>query len=104
MKLKKMKRHDYLMIKLNKRDAKYLKNFLRYEHPQMVRKTENFFGKVLALHIKSVFVTTAACLLKNEKALKQKEYEWVFRELNGSLRRYAKTVDKYFKKLGKKLG
>lgn len=40
MKLKKVKKDFYLLIKLNARDAKYLRNFKKFEHPHTIKKAE----------------------------------------------------------------
>ena len=102
MKLRKVSKGHYLMIKLNARDRKYVQGFNKYEDTRTIRNTDKFLGDMLALNLKAVYVMQSALILEYQGKLGS-EITDAFDELDKSLKDYEKVIDRYFKKFSRLL-
>ena len=102
MKLRKVGKGHYLMIKLNARDRKYVQGFNKYEDTRTIRNTDKFLGDMLALNLKAVYVMQSALILESQGKLGSKITD-AFDELDKSLENYEKVIDRYFKKFSRLL-
>lgn len=98
MKLRKVGKRHYLMIRLNARDRKYVQGFNKYEDTRTIRNTDKFLGDMLALNLKAVYVMQSALILESQGKLGSKVINDAFDELDKSLENYEKVIDRYFKK------
>jgi Ca2+-binding EF-hand superfamily protein len=104
MEVKKMKGYfSLLIIKLNDKEAEFLKNFVKYENPKTLKITEKYLSKVFSLHLKAVSVMAASKLLENENKLNRKQVNRLFKNLDKSFQGYEKMVKKHFARIGKLL-
>lgn len=102
MKLRKVGKGHYLMIKLNTRDRKYVQGFNKYEDTRTIRNTDKFLGDMLALNLKAVYVMQSASILESQDRLGSKITD-AFDELDKSLENFEKVIDRYFKKFSRLL-
>jgi hypothetical protein len=100
MVIKKSKGKHFLLIELNSGDAKYIKSYVMYEHASMVKKAGNYLKRTIPVHIRAIFVMTAAQMLCEEGRIKQKTYDLVLRDLDKAMTTFNRQVDRYFKKFG----
>lgn len=103
MKLRKVGKGRYLMIKLNARDRKYVQGFNKYEDTRTIRNTDKFLGDMLVLNLKAVYVMQSALILESQGKLGSKIINDAFNELDKSLENYEKVIDRYFKKFSRLL-
>jgi len=103
MKIRKVGKGHYLMIKLNARDRKYVQGFNEYEDTRTIRNTDKFLGDMLALNLKAVYVMQSALILESQGKLGSKIINDAFDELDKSLENYEKVIDRYFKKFSRLL-
>ncbi|MGB3480460.1 MAG: hypothetical protein WBB67_15030 [bacterium] len=103
MKLRKIGKGYYLMIKLNARDRKYIQGFNKCEDTRTIRNTDKFLGDMLALNLKAVYVMQSALILESQGKLGSKVINDTFDELDKSLENYEKVIDRYFKKFSRLL-
>lgn len=102
MKLRKVGKGYYLMIKLNARDRKYVQGFNKYEDTRTIRNTDKFLGDMLALNLKAVYVMQSALILESQGKLGSKITD-AFDELDKSLKDYEKVIDRHFRKFSRLL-
>lgn len=102
MKLRKVGKGHYLMIKLNARDRKYVQGFNKYEDTRTIRNTDKFLGDMLALNLKAVYVMQSALMLESQGKIGSK-ITGAFDELDKSLENYENVIDRYFKKFSRLL-
>jgi hypothetical protein len=96
MKLRKMADGNYLLIKLNLRDRKYLEGFRKFEGMRTLRNTDKYLSQMLAVHIKAVFVMQTALMLEQEGTVSSVMISKVFDDLDKSISNFEKTIDKHF--------
>jgi len=99
MELTKKKNSTYLLVKLNKADAKYLRNFKKYEHQKHVKDTDKLFRDLMTLHVQSVYVMTYGEMLVQDKIVTNKFMNKVTSELNKPVKQYEKTIKKYMDRI-----
>lgn len=102
MRLRKIGKGHYLMIKLNARNRKYVQGFNKYEDTRSIRNTDKFLGDMLALNLKAVYVMQSALILESQGRLGSKITD-AFDELDKSLENYEKVIDRYFNKFSRLL-
>ena len=73
MKLKKIGKNHYLLVKLNARDRRYMAGFIKFERKKTVRNTNKYMSDMIAIHIKAVYVMQCAMLLESEGVLNKKK-------------------------------
>ena len=96
MKLRKMVDGNYLLIKLDPRDRKYLEGFRKFEDTKTLRNTDKYMSQMLAIHIKAVFVMQTALLLEQEGIISSAMISKIFDDLDKSISNFEKIVDKNF--------
>jgi len=89
----------YLLVKLSKADAKYLKDFKKYEHPGHVKDTDKLFSDLMTLHVQSVYVMTYGDMLLHDKIVTKKFINKVTSELKKPIKQYERTIRKYMTKI-----
>jgi len=99
MEFRKKKDGTYLLVKLNKADVKYLKDFKKYEHPGHVKDTDKLFSDLTTLHVQAVYVMTYGDMLVQDKILTNKFMNKVTSELNKPIKQYEKTIKKYMDRI-----
>jgi hypothetical protein len=97
--LTKKQNNKYLLVKINTSDWKYLRGFRKHELPRHVKAMDKYLERVVSLHIKAIFVYTAALMLEAEKKITKKKSGAITHDLNKTLFGYVKTIDKHFKKI-----
>ncbi|MCK4251353.1 hypothetical protein KAX97_07885 [candidate division WOR-3 bacterium] len=96
MKIKRINRKDYLLVEITNRDKKYLEGMNKYEHAQTVKNTDEYLSNVLAVHIKSVYVMSAATNLETEGVITKKKADKVFDDMDNAMEKLAQVIDNYF--------
>jgi hypothetical protein len=99
MELMKKKSSTYLLVKLNKADVKYLRDFKKYEHPKHIKEIDKLFSDLITLHVQAVYVMTYGDMLVQDKIVTNKFMNRVTSELNIAVEQYAKTIKKYMDKI-----
>lgn len=95
----KKKDGTYLLVKLDKVDAKYLKDFKKYEHRKHVKDTDKLFSHLFALHVQAVYVMTYGDMLEHEGIVSKKFMNKVTSELERLTKQYAKVIRKYMDRI-----
>lgn len=86
------------MVKLNLRDKNYLEGFNKYENVKTLKNTDDYFSKMIALHIKAIYVMQTALSLEQEGLISSKIVSKVFKELDKTIHGFKNTVNKHFLK------
>lgn len=100
MKVQKKAGSDYLLVKLNSRDKKYLEGFIESESIKTLKNTDNYFSQMMTVHIKAVYVMQTALALEQEGVISPVVISRVFRELDRTIHGFEDAVNKYFLKFG----
>jgi len=95
----KKKDGTYLLVKLDKVDTKYLRDFKKYEHQKHVKDTDKLFSKLFTLHVQAVYVMTNCDMLKHEGIVSKKSMNKITSELERLTKQYAKAIRKYMDKI-----
>jgi len=101
MELTKRNNNHYLLIKIDPRDAKYLKDFIKNEHPKTVKNTDKLFSDKLALEIETLWVMIMAMELEATKELTTEQVDQIFEDINAPMNAFYHQVHKYIEFLNR---
>jgi hypothetical protein len=100
MKFKKASGGNYILIKVNPGDKKYLQAFKRYESAKIVKNTDEYLSEMVTMHIKTILVMTTAKILARDGEISKGNANAVFGRLDKALTSYDRILDKYLVKFG----
>lgn len=99
MRLKRMGGSNYLMVKLNSRERKYLEGFRKSESVKTVKNTDNYFSQMIAMHTRAVHVMQTALTLEHERLISSAGVSSIFKELDKTISSFEKVVNRNFIRL-----
>jgi len=99
----KKKDGTYLLVKLDKVDTKYLKDFIKNEYPKTVRNADKLFSDKLALEIETLWVMTMAMELEATKELTTEQVDQIFEDINAPMNAFYHQVHRYIEFLNRYL-
>ena len=100
MKLSKTSDGHYILIKLKPGDWKYLTNLSKREGKKFIRQVDRQFRELVAMQIHTISVITFGGELLEKGMIEDEDVDGLLEDLDGSIIKYQKVVQKYYEKFG----
>lgn len=100
MKLSKTSDGHYILVKLKPGDWKYLTNLSKREGKKFIKHVDRQFRELVAMQIHTISVITFGRELLEKGMIKDEDVGELLEDLDDSMIKYQKVVQKYYEKFG----